>query len=112
MTDSSVMTITKKKGKGKKLPVRLVRETRDERGQSSESGLSVVKQRIIRYLGSLGGGLNHNLLSHTEEIIARKALAWDTQLHLKFSMPFIDMKPSIHFGECKFYHSILGLTVS
>ncbi|XP_064600499.1 DNA-dependent protein kinase catalytic subunit-like [Liolophura sinensis] len=97
VADSSVMTVTKKKGKGKKLPVRLVRETRDERGQSSETGLSVVKQRIVRYLGSLGGELNHNLLFHTEEIIARKALAWDTQLHLKFSMPFIDMKPSIHF---------------
>lgn len=53
----------------------------------------------MKYLGQLGGGINHFLLAKTDEEISKRAIAWDTQQHLKFDMPFVDMKPVIYFGE-------------
>lgn len=67
--------------------------------QSVESQLTVVKQRIIRYLGSLGGSTNHALMSRSDEEISRQAIAWDSHQHLKFDIPFVDMKPTIYLGE-------------
>ena len=31
--------------------------------------------------------------------IAKVAVAWDTEKNLKFDLPFMDIKPSIYFGE-------------
>jgi len=41
------------------------------------------------------------LLANTDDEISKKAINWDTEQHLKFDMPFIDMKPTIYLGkEC------------
>ena len=66
--------------------------------QDYESQLSGVKQRIVTYLGSLGGSVNHAMLAGSEEEISRRAIAWYTNQHLRFDMPFFDMKPIIYFG--------------
>ena len=39
------------------------------------------------------------LLSNTDEEISGKAKAWDFQQHLKFDVPFEDMKPNIYLGK-------------
>lgn len=67
--------------------------------QSYQSGLSQVKYRIIKYLGSLGGCVNYNLLATAQEDITEQAISWDTHKHLKFDMPFMDMKPTIYLGK-------------
>ena len=61
-----------------------------------------MKQRIIRYLGQLGRSINFHLLSTADEEMSRKAIAWDTTQHLKFDMPFVDMKPTIYLGKFLF----------
>jgi DNA-dependent protein kinase catalytic subunit len=66
--------------------------------QGYESQLATVKQRIVKYLGCLGGSVNHAMLAKSVEDISRRAIAWDTNQHLKFDMPFFDMKPTIYFG--------------
>lgn len=67
--------------------------------QSYQSGFSQVKYRIIKYLGSLGGSVNYNLLANAQDEITKQAISWDSQKHLKFDMPFMDMKPTIYLGE-------------
>lgn len=67
--------------------------------QSYQSELTKLKHRIIRYLGQLGGALNTALLANSDDDIAQRAVTWDTELHLKFDMPFKDMKPTIYLGE-------------
>lgn len=71
--------------------------------QSYQSQLAVMKQRIMVYLGSLGGSINHSLLAGSEEKIAKQAIAWDSEQHLKFYMPFVDMKPTIYLGLTLFH---------
>ena len=39
------------------------------------------------------------LLSNTDEEISEKAIAWVSQQHLKFDVPFEDMKPTIYLGK-------------
>ncbi|XP_041364232.1 DNA-dependent protein kinase catalytic subunit-like [Gigantopelta aegis] len=100
VTDSIIIMKESKSGRGKKkLPTRIVRlNKKDKENKSYESQLAVVKQRIVRYLGSLGGSLNHALLACSDDDdISKKAIAWDTHQHLRFDMPFVDMKPTIYF---------------
>lgn len=51
----------------------------------------------MTYLGRLGGEVNHALLSGSD--ICEEAIAWDAEQHLRFDVPFMDMKPQIYFGE-------------
>ena len=67
--------------------------------QSYQSQLSTMKKRIMKYLGHLGGSVNMGLLSNTDKEISEKAIAWDSQQHLKFDVPFEDMKPTIYLGN-------------
>ncbi len=62
------------------------------------SQLEAVQQRIIYLLGSFGGNINSCLVSTSAEDIARAAVAWDNEKHLKFDVPFMDIKPVIYFG--------------
>ena len=50
------------------------------------------------------------LLSNTDEEISEKAIAWDSQQHLKFDVPFEDMKPTIYLGNIIPEFRILRLT--
>ena len=74
--------------------------------QIEESQLSEVRHRIVKLLGSLGGAVNQALVSNKTEDIAKVAVAWDTTKHLKFDMPFMDIKPTIYFGKILFENCI------
>ncbi|RUS72684.1 hypothetical protein EGW08_019554 [Elysia chlorotica] len=67
--------------------------------QSSSSQLHQVKQRILRYLGGLGGEINQDLLANADLDVSSEAIAWDTYQHLRFDVPFFDMKPVIYFDQ-------------
>ena len=41
------------------------------------------------------------LLSNTDEEISEKAIALVSQQHLKFDVPFEDMKPNIYLGKTR-----------
>ncbi|CAL1543153.1 unnamed protein product [Lymnaea stagnalis] len=103
----STVLVQSKKSKVK-VPVRLVRGNKSDAEVSScmlvilslfhfSIQLSKIKLRILHYLGSLGGQINHALLAHSDDEISKEAISWDTQNHLKFDVPFFDMKPSIYF---------------
>jgi DNA-dependent protein kinase catalytic subunit len=62
-----------------------------------------MKERIMKYLGSLGGSVNTAMLAHVDDDIAKTAITWDTQQHLKFDMPFVDMKPTIYLGNISLF---------
>uniref|UniRef100_A0A8C0BSU3 DNA-dependent protein kinase catalytic subunit n=1 Tax=Buteo japonicus TaxID=224669 RepID=A0A8C0BSU3_9AVES len=61
------------------------------------SSLGAVRTRVARLLGSLGGQINHNLItaSSAEEMM-KKCVSWDTEKRLSFAVPFADMKPVIY----------------
>ena len=67
--------------------------------QKFTSQLSKVKQRCVHLLGVLGGSTNHALITSNPEELAKAAIAWDTEMHLKYQVPFIDIKPTIYFGK-------------
>ena len=56
----------------------------------------------MKYLGHLGGSVNMGLLANTDEEISQRAIAWDSLQHLKFDVPFEDMKPTIYLGKSVF----------
>ncbi|XP_052761107.1 DNA-dependent protein kinase catalytic subunit-like isoform X2 [Mya arenaria] len=94
--ETSVSTNKSGSGKGrKKLAQRLVREKKNT-SKKYGTQLSQVRQRVMWYLGQLGGSVNINLLADTDQKIAECAIAWDTEQHLKFDMPFVDMKPTLY----------------
>lgn len=68
--------------------------------QSNLAPLANVRHQIVRLLGSLGGQTNMLLLG-SGEIDPSRAVAWDTENHLVFAVPFQDMKPNIYLGMMK-----------
>ncbi|XP_078691376.1 DNA-dependent protein kinase catalytic subunit-like isoform X2 [Branchiostoma floridae x Branchiostoma belcheri] len=79
----------------RKIPVKLLKAAA-ERNQVQESDLVKARLRIVRFLGSLGGHTNACLVTGlTAEDLAKRAVAWDTQTHLQFAVPFMDMKPTV-----------------
>ena len=93
------------KGKGrKKLPIKLFQKNvKYENSDIYEQ----IQFRILKILGQLAGEMSHCLYetSQTSQIIA-----WDTVQHLKFSVPFVDMKPVIYFD--RFLNRIVYLSLS
>ena len=68
-------------------------ETKSEvRDLTSE--LSKIRHRIVLLLGSLGGQTNSYLIPRGPN---PSLLSWDTESHLKYNVPFHDVKPVIHF---------------
>ena len=62
-----------------------------------------IKQKCLRLLGSLGGSVNNILVSLLDETeLGRLAVAWDKEKHLKFDVPFSDLKPTIFLGKISF----------
>ncbi|KAJ3611495.1 hypothetical protein NHX12_021510 [Muraenolepis orangiensis] len=62
-----------------------------------EAPVAMVRLRVVRLLGHLGGRMNRNLVTvvSTEETM-KKLVAWDTEKRLSFAVPFADMKPVIY----------------
>ncbi len=64
-----------------------------------ESPLDQLRQRIVFFLGSLGGQINSSLVeTESAASYASKMVAWDSRNRLLFVLPFQDMKPSIYLG--------------
>jgi len=62
--------------------------------------LSEVKEQCVRIVGMLGGSINHALVTHADPTHLEKlAVAWDSHKHLRFDVPFQDVKPTIYFGK-------------
>uniref|UniRef100_A0A8C4UGT6 DNA-dependent protein kinase catalytic subunit n=1 Tax=Falco tinnunculus TaxID=100819 RepID=A0A8C4UGT6_FALTI len=65
--------------------------------KDDSSSLEAVRTRVARLLGSLGGQINHNLITATSaEEMMKKCVSWDTEKRLSFAVPFADMKPVIY----------------
>ena len=67
--------------------------------QGVESPQGKLLQRIVQFLGILGGQANTCLVkSESAATYAARAVAWDPKRKLEFPLPFQDMKPSIYLG--------------
>ncbi|CAF0815340.1 unnamed protein product [Brachionus calyciflorus] len=79
------------RGKGRKrLPVKLF----DKMSQSSDL-YEQIQLRILKILGQLSADMSHSVHKiNTEDITS-----WDTVQHLKFYVPFTDIKPAIYFDR-------------
>lgn len=97
------------KGRGKrKVSVKWLEKNRT--GDSTNDEMyENIQFRILKILGQLAGEMSHCLFDD-EECGSRRIAAsggsnggqlisWDTNLHLKFYVPFIDIKPTIYFDR-------------
>lgn len=113
---------TSYKGRGrKKLPVKLF-----EKNLSYSDGKSdlyeQIQIRILNIIGQLAGEMGHCMHDNSlagggrdgdeskEVSYSTQMLAWDTVQHLKFYVPFVDMKPAIYFD--KFLPRVIYLALS
>nr|QOY44576.1 DNA-dependent protein kinase catalytic subunit [Alvinella pompejana] len=81
----------------RKIPIKVLkqkRKTLSERNQ--ESQLAEIRRRCVLLLGSLGGIVNNMLVKSSTEQVTKSAMAWDNVKHLKFHVPFVDIKPVIY----------------
>lgn len=65
--------------------------------------LATVRNQCVRLLGRLGGSINNLLVTQSLKQKSNTAVTWDTEKHLKFNIPFIDLKPTIYFGWFHFH---------
>ena len=83
------------KGKGrKKLPIKLFQK--NVNAENSDI-YEQIQFRILKILGQLAGEMSHCLYETNQN--NAQIVAWDTVQHLKFNMPFVDMKPTIYFDR-------------
>eukprot|EP00731_Ephydatia_muelleri_P028747 Em0020g391a len=76
-----------------------------------ESPQGKLLQRIVQFLGLLGGQANTCLVkSESAAAYAARAVAWDSKKKLEFALPFQDMKPSIYLDP--FLPRVCELAVS
>ncbi|XP_027746012.1 DNA-dependent protein kinase catalytic subunit isoform X2 [Empidonax traillii] len=79
-----------------KVVIQRIRKAKTSSLEESPS-LEAVRTRVARLLGSLGGQINHNLITATSaEEMMKKCVSWDTEKRLSFAVPFADMKPVIY----------------
>ncbi|XP_032559787.1 DNA-dependent protein kinase catalytic subunit isoform X2 [Chiroxiphia lanceolata] len=79
-----------------KVVIQRIRKAKTFSVEDSPS-LEAVRIRVARLLGSLGGQINHNLITATSaEEMMKKCVSWDTEKRLSFAVPFADMKPVIY----------------
>ncbi|XP_077480903.1 DNA-dependent protein kinase catalytic subunit [Stigmatopora argus] len=80
---------------------------------TEEAPLSIVRLRVVKLLGHLGGKLNRNLITVvSSEEMMKKFVAWDTEKRLSFAVPFSDMKPVIYLDPFLPRISELALSTS
>jgi DNA-dependent protein kinase catalytic subunit len=61
-----------------------------------EITLKSIQIRIVQFFGKLGG---ESLIFLEESENNEKFMSWDTEPHLKFPMPFRDVKPDVFLGK-------------
>ena len=104
--EKTLVIKTNYKGKGrKKLPVKLF-----EKNLSNENSdlYEKIQFRIVKILGQLAGEMSHSLFENKN--INEQIITWDTTHHLKFYVPFVDIKPSIYFD--RFLPRLIYLSLS
>ena len=81
----------KQKGHGrKKIPIKLF-----DKGNPNTDLYEQIQLKILKILGQLSADMSHSV-----HLIDQKDItAWDTVQHLKFYVPFADIKPSIYFDR-------------
>ncbi|XP_042366176.1 DNA-dependent protein kinase catalytic subunit [Plectropomus leopardus] len=78
-----------------------------------DSPLLLVRLRVVKLLGHLGGKLNRNLVTVvSSEETMKKFVAWDSEKRLRFAVPFADMKPVIYLDPFLPHISELALSTS
>ena len=83
----------------RKMPIKVIEKWK-EGIEGAESPLNKVRQRIVHFLGALGGQINTSLVeSESAAAYAAKAVAWDSKNRLEFALPFQDMKLTLYLGE-------------
>ncbi|XP_076335270.1 DNA-dependent protein kinase catalytic subunit-like isoform X2 [Tachypleus tridentatus] len=95
----SLLSRTASKNKyARKFPANFMKKVnKDNQSKIQETEIMVLRLRILKFLGSIGGKNNKALLEKIEEETSEKAISWDNRVqdHLKFAVPFADMKPEI-----------------
>ena len=85
--------------RGRKRPIKVINRWQ-EGIEGAESPLNKVRQRIVHFLGTLGGQINTSLVeSESAAAYAAKAVVWDSKSWLEFALPFQDMKPTLYLGK-------------
>ncbi|KAL4648766.1 DNA-dependent protein kinase catalytic subunit isoform X1 [Arapaima gigas] len=98
-----------KKGYGKVL-MRLLRKS-PHLSSGEDTPSTIVKYRVVKLLGRLGGQLNRSMVTATSsEEVMKKFVAWDSEKRLNFAVPFSDMKPIVYLDT--FLPRIAELAVS
>uniref|UniRef100_A0A3B4ZYV0 DNA-dependent protein kinase catalytic subunit n=1 Tax=Stegastes partitus TaxID=144197 RepID=A0A3B4ZYV0_9TELE len=78
-----------------------------------DAPLVMVRLRVVKLLGHLGGKLNRNLVTVvSSEEMMKKFVAWDSEKRLSFAVPFKDMKPVIFLDPFLPHISELALSTS
>ncbi|XP_041824461.1 DNA-dependent protein kinase catalytic subunit [Melanotaenia boesemani] len=78
-----------------------------------DAPLDLVRLRVVKLLGHLGGKLNRNLVTVvSSEEMMKKFVAWDLERRLSFAVPFSDMKPVIYLDPFLPRISELALSTS
>ncbi|XP_029313652.1 DNA-dependent protein kinase catalytic subunit [Cottoperca gobio] len=78
-----------------------------------DAPLDMVRLRVVKLLGHLGGKLNRNLVTVvSSEETMKKFVAWDSEKRLSFAVPFADMKPVIYLDPFLPHISELALSTS
>ncbi|XP_070708776.1 DNA-dependent protein kinase catalytic subunit [Pempheris klunzingeri] len=78
-----------------------------------DAPLVVVRLRVVKLLGHLGGKLNRHLVTVvSSEEMMKKFVAWDSEKRLSFAVPFADMKPVIYLDPFLPRISELALSTS
>uniref|UniRef100_A0A4W5N3K6 DNA-dependent protein kinase catalytic subunit n=1 Tax=Hucho hucho TaxID=62062 RepID=A0A4W5N3K6_9TELE len=93
--DVTSLSTGKEKGYSKVMAKLLKRSKKVAMEEASP--IAMVRKRVVRLLGHLGGKLNRNLVTATSaEEMMKKFVAWDSEKRLSFAVPFADMKPVIY----------------
>ncbi len=101
------MKTNSKRGGAKKLSLKLFEKNKNiENADIYEQ----VQFRILKILGQLAGEMSHCLFEATNNLNNNQITSWDTILHLKFDVPFVDIKPTIYFD--RFLPRIIYLALS
>lgn len=87
------------KGRGKrKVSVKLFDKGSAGADSAVDEMYEQIQFRILKILGQLAGEMSHCLYDQNGSN-AGQLISWDTNFHLKFYVPFIDMKPAIYFDR-------------
>ncbi|XP_037550083.1 DNA-dependent protein kinase catalytic subunit [Nematolebias whitei] len=80
---------------------------------TEDAPLVMLRLRVVKLLGHLGGRLNRNLVTVvSSEEMMKKFVAWDSEKRLSFAVPFADMKPVIYLDPFLPRISELALSTS